>query len=480
MRRHLLLFFFLASGSALYAQQDSLFQDFQTMRRELLQEFYHFREEANKEYATFLGQAWEEFAFIQGKPLFEKPKLPEPIMAGKENQPIKNNQLQMQELVGKMPDPPELPEMKSQLETSDLYTGKTFNCSFYGAALTLRYQIEDISLPSIEEQAVSRLWITFAQSKFSSLLLDMLHYKEQMQMNDWAYFLLTKEIARNISALKDERSRLVFQFFLLVQSGYDVRLTRIDHFLALLVPIHEVVYSCPSLKIDEKKYYIFADRKLDQYTSVFSYRLPERAKGNKLSLQMNRPLLLPKQGKSFTINAAGISVKSEVNINKMKFYQDYPQCHFLIHARTLPDKDFRQSVISSLSQQFVDNDSTTMLNKLLLWVQTGFKYQTDLQQFGYENPFFIEENFYYPYNDCEDRSILFSYLVKQLLGFEVVLLEYSNHIATAVRLNKSVEGDYININRAKYIICDPTYLYSTAGRLMPKYKEEKPKVFRIE
>ena len=66
-----------------------------------------------------------------------------------------------------------------------------------------------------------------------------------------------------------------------------------------------------------------------------------------------------------------------------------------------------------------------MLRNILIdFVQNSFQYQTDGEQFGYEKPFFMDENFYYPACDCEDRAILFSNLVKDLLGLDAVLLDY--------------------------------------------------------
>ena len=48
------------------------------------------------------------------------------------------------------------------------------------------------------------------------------------------------------------------------------------------------------------------------------------------------------------------------------------------------------------------------VNMILSYMNYGFKYMTDDNQFNREKPFFPDENFYYPYNDCEDRAILFS------------------------------------------------------------------------
>ena len=81
-----------------------------------------------------------------------------------------------------------------------------------------------------------------------------------------------------------------------------------------------------------------------------------------------------------------------------------------------------------------------------------------------------EETLLYPYSDCEDRSILFSFLVNNLTGLKVVGLDYPEHIATAVKFNTPVKGDAINHNGARYVVCDPTYINADVGMTMPKYK----------
>lgn len=477
-----LLFLLALPALAGRAQKTTTSEGFQQMRQQLLDEFDSFRQEANKEYAYFLSQAWEEFTLFQGKPFFEEPKLPEPEVTSLDSLPITHSRMEVQES-----DDAEatfdLPaEIKSQLESAELSGEKPFNIPFYGASLALRYQASSGTLASIKEADVARLWTIFAETKFSTLLLDMVAHREKRQMNDWAYYLFAKQIAQNLSALKDENTRMIFQCFLLIQSGYDVRLTRVDNFLALLVPFNEAVYNCPFLKIDGKTYYLFANKKLADYSTLFSYRLPIGDKrGCALSLRMKQPLLLPRQPKPFTINGAGMQVKGEINLHQIQFYRDYPQCHLLVHAQATPDREFQQSLIGSLRKQLLAGDTLALLNKLLLWVQTGFKYQTDERQFGAEKPFFIEENFYYPYNDCEDRSVLFCYLVRQLLGREAVLLNYPGHMATAIQTtHASTPGEHVSIGRKRYIICDPTFVNARPGRSMLKYKGVKPKVLSIK
>lgn len=162
----------------------------------------------------------------------------------------------------------------------------------------------------------------------------------------------------------------------------------------------------------------------------------------------------------------------------MNFYKEYPQCDYSVYFNAPVNSGVESRLISSLSPLLRGKSEADAANILINFVQTAFQYQTDDRQFGYEKPFFVEELFYYPYSDCEDRAILFSYLVRKLLGLDVVLLDYPEHIATAVRFNGDVGGDYLMVNGRKYTVCDPTYIGASIGMTMPKFKTVAAKVLK--
>ena len=105
---------------------------------------------------------------------------------------------------------------------------------------------------------------------------------------------------------------------------------------------------------------------------------------------------------------------------------------------------------------------------------------TDEEQFGGERPLFPDESLYYPYCDCEDRAILFSVLVRELVGLETVLLYYPGHLASAVRFETGVPGDYLLIDGRKYTVCDPTYINAGVGMTMPDYRDVTATVVRLD
>lgn len=103
-------------------------------------------------------------------------------------------------------------------------------------------------------------------------------------------------------------------------------------------------------------------------------------------------------------------------------------------------------------------------------------YEYNDKVWGHDRAFFAEESLYYPYCNCEDRSILFSRLVRDLLGLDVILVFYPGHLATAVAFTDNVDGDYIELNGKHYIICDPTYIGAPVGLTMPDMDNKMAKI----
>lgn len=490
MNRRILFcaFLFIAFSVQLSAQDDNSFgsNEFTGFREELLEDYNDFRREINAEYIDFLTKAWKEYRLFQGKVPDETPKPLSPVLFQEEKN-MRDEAVKVDGILEKIPDSMPVRRGGQKEEDSDnCWLGQTndsLRLDFFGAELAIHYQRRQFSLSGITERSVGNLWKDITDSRFTTLLKDMLHHKRKMQMNDWAYFLLAKKVAARLSSLQSKDCRMVFQHFLLVQSGYDVRLGRVDNFLVLLLPVREEVYACPYLELDGKLFYVISDedKKMKGHSSIFTYRLPDKlVQAPYLSLMIHKELLLPVLPKSFCVKAAEMEIKGEVNQNEIRFYKEYPSCELAVYARAAVTDKLGKQLKAALSAHLSGKPFAEALNRLLLWVQAGFRYQTDGEQFGYEKPFFMAENFYYPASDCEDRSILFAWLVRHLLGREVVLLDYPGHMATAVSVGKDqIRGAYVELNGKKYVVCDPTYVNAEAGRMMPSYRTKRAKVIRL-
>lgn len=478
-KRYIIMLFCAMAVFPAVAQNNPYAREFQEIRKELLDEFDTFRREANAAYVKALSEPWEEFQVYPAK---EIPRLPEPV-APPVLQPADTISSGESEIIADTVIYSagvnlEIPDIREQLEVME--TGQSvFSFHYYGAPLQFHYQGAPVSLVAVREKEVGQLWKCFSETHFSPLLLDMLNYREKMQMNDWAYYLLTKKIAAHFQALKDEGARTVFQHFLLVQSGYDARLGRADGQLVLLIAIRENVYAHPYFKLGDTPYYVMSGKRPAALETLFSYRQPDKQDDpRQLSLLLKQPLLLPLNPRAFKRTAGGLDVEGTVNLNRIQFLNDYPSCDYTVYADAAIDDVLYRPLVDNLRKMLAGKQTRDALNTLLAWVQSGFAYQTDEQQFGRERSFFVEENFYYPSNDCEDRAILFSNLVRSLFRLKVVLLDYPGHVATAVYLPQET-GDFVRIDGEKYLVCDPTCINATTGRCMPSYLGKKAKIIRL-
>ena len=116
---------------------------------------------------------------------------------------------------------------------------------------------------------------------------------------------------------------------------------------------------------------------------------------------------------------------------------------------------------------------------LLHFLQTALPYRTDLEQFGYEDYLYPDETLYYPACDCEDRAVLFAVLVRELVGLDVVGLDYPGHIAAGVALPGDVPGDRFTWRDVRFTVCDPTYIGAGLGRSMPIPGSQQPGIIDV-
>jgi hypothetical protein len=66
-----------------------------------------------------------------------------------------------------------------------------------------------------------------------------------------------------------------------------------------------------------------------------------------------------------------------------------------------------------------------------------------------------------------------------LLGLDVVLLSYPEHMATAVHFTEELSGSYFTFEGKTYFICDPTYIGANVGMCAPRFINLSPEVYKL-
>lgn len=334
------------------------------------------------------------------------------------------------------------------------------------------------SLNGLNENAIADAYEALCNSDYKPLLADCAQIRKDLRLNDWGVFTLVRQVADTYCGTANES--IVMQQFLLNEMGYKARMARkaTEDKMMLFVATDCSIYAHPYITLNGQNYYNLSGNN-EQCQFYMCQKDSPKAK-NSVGMQLKEAPLFPGTVVSSTHQAKGSAARVTVDVPKalMDFYKDYPQCDYSVYFNAPVNAAMENRILSSLAPLVQGRNEADAANILINFVQTAFQYQTDGQQFGYEKPFFVEELFYYPYSDCEDRAMLFSYLVRKLLGLDVVLLDYPEHIATAVRFNGNVSGDYLMVNGRKYIVCDPTYIGASIGMTMPRYKTVSAKVLK--
>lgn len=483
MRRFLVILLCVAATSvsaqedfeAIKARMQSNFNSFQRQARD---DFDAFRRKANEDYARFLEQAWQQMDAMSPIPAPQQPKptkVPPHVVTTPSSTPLDLESIAPAAIAQDIDDSPEI-QISAEMETMDE------EVDFYSTKVVMRVaqKVSSFVLGNTTEKVVASAWRKLAAGDYDPLLKDCLSQRNKMQLCDWAYIRLCNDAARTTMGNRQNES-VMLQAFLLTQSGYRVRMAENNGKLVLLVPFDHTVYNYAFLNIDGEKYYVLDDNKKGTFRVCQASFPRERTASIAIARQ---PQLAMRATAAKTFGGNGRYPEMKVtlgsNRNLIDFYSQYPISDaWSSYAQASLSESTKNVLYPALRTHIAGKSKQKAVDMLLDFVQHAFDYKTDQEQFGYERPLFGDESFYYPYNDCEDRSIVFSILVHDLLGLDVVLLHYPGHLATAVDLGNSVKGDYVNVSGKRFVVCDPTYIGASVGESMPQFKDVKVKIIML-
>ena len=335
------------------------------------------------------------------------------------------------------------------------------------------------NLHDVSEQSVAKAWKILSEKQYDALISDCLTLRDQLNLSDWGYYQLLKILSEKFLGTASNEAVLL-QMFILTQSGYKVRIARTNNQLALLIPFRQNIYSYVYLSINGMKYYVMNKELKAQSYYICNQEFP---KEQYFSWQTEQPRLTEKLTASKTFASARypeISATIQTNQNLIDFYNNYPlSSEWNLYAFTGLSETVKRTLYPVLQRAIAGKTKTEAAGMLLNFLQTSFAYQTDAEQFGYERPFFADESYFYPYNNCKDRAIVYSILIQELLGLEIVMLHYPNHLATAVHFLENVNGDYLMVDGKKFVVCDPTYIGANIGMAMDNCKRVQAKVIKL-
>lgn len=466
MKRISLLVFLGVGCLCSHAQHKDAFREkYEAFKQQKQKEYQDFRQKANKEYVEFMRKAWTWYQDKSGIPIpvHPDPPIPAPVppdvsLAG----PLKKRLLPYNTVI----DVPRVVEPPTPVAPipEEPQAGEYLDFVAYGTKMKVRFPSQErFVLKGVSEKAVAAAWETLCGNSYNNLLRDCLALRAHYQLCDWAYLCVLEQLAATFCG-KDTSEAVLLQAFLFHQSGYKVRLGRSKtNRLYMLVASRHVIYRMNYFEIDGEQFYPlhYQEKGLYLYENAFP-------KEQQLSLEINRqPLFAEAVTETRVLQSKGtyaVKVSLSFNKNLIDFYNGYPQS-YLNHDATTKWRFYAKAPLSQsvkarlypvLTTAIAGKSEREAANILINFVQTALTYGYDDEIWGGDRPFFADETLYYPYSDCEDRAILFSTLIRDLLYLDTVLLYYPGHLAMAVHFQEEVGGHTFLINKVEYTYCEPT------------------------
>lgn len=486
--RHLAVLGLLAMCSDCYAQVNDPKAVFEAFRKQAQQNYSNFRQQCLENYADFVRKAWDAF---EGKAPIPAPKdemLP-PVTVPKEEletpkaepKPVVIDQVVKTQPVLPQPEP-----IEPVKENPDIQE-ETVAFTFFGTKAKVRYDSSRrILLHSADNNAVADAMMQLGDGRCDNTLYDCLKLRTDYNLCDWAYLMMLKQLTSGICGQNSNEGTLLMAY-LYMQSGYRMRLAESGGRLYMMYASDSYIYDQVGYSIDGQYYFGVGD--LPDRLNICRAAYP---KERTLSLLINKvPRLdsdMTEERERIATHYSNVRVKTSVNRNWLDFCSTYPTStmddnivsRWAMYANTPLASEVKEQLYPQLESLISGKSQLNAANLLLNWVQTGFEYEFDDKVWGRDRAFFAEETLYYPYCDCEDRSILFTRLVRDLLGLKCLLVFYPGHLATAVCFTESVKGDYILLNGQRYIVSDPTYIDAPVGMTMPNMDNQTAKVILLE
>lgn len=468
---------------------------FEKYKEQKTKDFAEFRRRRNEEFAKYLRNKWED---RNSEPVIPVPKddiLP-PVIAPEEDTiaiPINPTPIVIDDVI-ETPLPEPQPQPIDPIEeipvpiTEPVAPSVSF--TFFGTKDKVRFNIENkIKLNILNEDAVSDGWEVLSSDEYTNLVYDCLALRQKYSLCDWAYLEMLNKMAETIYGIHSNESVLLMAY-VYCQSGYQMRMAIDKGKLHLLVGSRHHIFNSPYFNLDGVRYYPYLQK---------GDEISERVQICGVSYPNEKPMsLLVPSSQNFDIKYAdervisskrypSVSVSIKTNQNLMSFYSSYPtsmiddnfMTRWAMYANTPMATDIVTQLYPQLKMAIDGKSQLEAVNILLNWVQTGFEYEFDDIVWGGDRAFFAEESLNYPYCDCEDRSILFTRLVRDLLGLKCILVFYPGHLATAVNFEDVVKGDYILLDNNRYTICDPTYIGAPVGLTMPDMNNQSAQVILL-
>jgi hypothetical protein len=298
----------------------------------------------------------------------------------------------------------------------------------------------------------------FEATDLSNLIIQMDNYSSEFGMDDMAYLLFTQKVGRAIFG--SNQNTKIFEYTLLKRKGYKILMGYSSDEIT--------VYGYLDFKVLNGTYVtyqglVYTDLTFDQNLEPCQEQLLENPVGGRaIIINENRApfynALEKKYNLRFDFESTTYYYKGIINQSLAAYYRELPDIEFgpIYLNYQLSDKA-KNCLVNDIKSDIEGMWPMQQIDFLLSFAQQAIPYKKDIEAIGKEKFAFPEEVLSNNFADCEDKSVLFAYLVKEIYKRQTVALIYfqEHHLNVAVAIN-SKDGYSFVYNNQKYIVCEPS------------------------
>jgi hypothetical protein len=459
-------------------------QSFEEWRRQQMQQYQQFVSERDRQFADFLRKEWitvelkSEDTPIDNKlpeiPVFVPPPatapavvpapvvtLPPPVVTPPATVTIPPPV--PAETRPSAPEPVTTPSVPTHAVRSFGRSYSTPQAAHFSQSLS----------GELNNNSIADYWLHLSGGPFQPVVMHIDRLRRENNWGDWATARFVRQYAEQTH--RDENSRVALTWFLLSKLGYTAHVGYFGSSMYIIIPTTTNIYNVPryTLTGTPMAFYLMGgiNPETRGVTRINTYRSDDVPREKALELHFyTKPSGVAdvrSRDVRFILGRDYHTVKLEYDLNHVQFMQTFPETDLSVFFSAPASQTFRNSLEREFGPLLAGKSLSESLNILLRFAQTGFEYKTDTDQFNRERFMTPDEILYYPYSDCDDRAILFAYLVRTLLDVPVIGLEYPRHVATAVLVPASLTGDRVMFDNKNWLVCDPTYIMADYGLTMP-------------
>jgi len=459
------LFFFLAT---------SLFgESFADFKRVQSASFSQYKDKRDNAFNSYIKTQWQEYRAYISPTMYKKPK-PQKIVPLKEKALPKAGPFVVIKVPKQKPSEVEPKPSKKEKHKGAL----AFDFFGVNVGFSLDKKIADIAFYPQNQAGIANFFSLLASSDYERTIEELQRYKKDLYLNDWGLYLLVTKLSKKLYGDRDRAN--IYAWFLFNKLHYDVKIALSERKrVYLLHYLEDTLYATPRYLFGSKYYYLISAYNIKYIEKIYTYKKSYPEAERALDFSLKKLPKFPKdmlfKERTFSDYGKKYTFSYHYNKNIVAFMQTYPQVNYRIYFNAPLESITYTELLKDIKKYTDGKKMSEAINFVLRFVQKAFRYERDQEQFGKEKVMFAEETLVYDASDCEDRAVLFSYLIEKIFGISAVGVKYSDHMSTALHI--PMQGDSIMVGRRRYVMADPTYINANIGQEIPKYRAAKPEYF---